>query len=40
VFARIWDLAHGAAGSTATRVSDLDIPSRATIPYLNEPWYC
>jgi Radical SAM superfamily len=40
VFARIWELAHDAAGLIAPWVIDLDIPARATIPYLNEPWYC
>jgi len=40
VFARIWELAHDAAGLIAPWAVDLDIPARATIPYLNEPWYC
>jgi len=40
VFARIWALAHEAAGLRASRSTDFDIPARATIPYLNEPWYC
>jgi hypothetical protein len=38
VFARVWALAHEAAGVAAPRRDPL--PSRATIPYLNEPWYC
>jgi len=38
VFARVWTLAHEAAGLAAPS-RDL-LPSRATIPYLNEPWYC
>ena len=38
VFARVWALAHEAAGVTAPPRDPL--PSRATIPYLNEPWYC
>lgn len=33
IFAGIWELAHGHA-------PDFHIASRATIPYLNEPWYC
>jgi radical SAM superfamily enzyme YgiQ (UPF0313 family) len=38
VFARVWTLAHEAAGLTAP--SREPLPSRATVPYLNEPWYC
>jgi radical SAM superfamily enzyme YgiQ (UPF0313 family) len=38
VFARVWDLAHAAAGRVPPVREPL--PSRATIPYLNEPWYC
>jgi radical SAM superfamily enzyme YgiQ (UPF0313 family) len=38
VFDRVWTLAHEAAGLDAVRRPPL--PSRATIPYLNEPWYC
>ncbi len=48
-FARVWDAAHaasqksaaetvGAARWAARRAAPL--PSRAAIPYLNEPWYC
>ena len=33
IFSRIWELAHG-------RPRDFHLASRATIPYLNEPWYC
>lgn len=40
LFGRIWALAHEAAGLSASRHTDPDIPARATIPYLNEPWYC
>ena len=38
VFARVWDLAHTAAGLLPPPREPL--PSRATVPYLNEPWYC
>ena len=38
IFDRVWTLAHEAAGLDAARRPPL--PSRATIPYLNEPWYC
>lgn len=38
VFARVWTLAHESAGLVAPSRDPL--PSRATIPYLNEPWYC
>jgi beta-xylosidase len=38
-FARVWDLAHDRAGVAAVH-RDQVLVSRATIPYLNEPWYC
>jgi radical SAM superfamily enzyme YgiQ (UPF0313 family) len=38
MFDRVWELAHDAAGIAAPP-RDL-LPSRATVPYLNEPWYC
>jgi radical SAM superfamily enzyme YgiQ (UPF0313 family) len=34
-FARIWEMAYG-----APQPVDPDRPARATIPYLEEPWYC
>lgn len=34
-FARIWELAYGAAPA-----EDPDRPKRTTIPFLEEPWYC
>jgi radical SAM superfamily enzyme YgiQ (UPF0313 family) len=42
LFNRVWDLAHAAAGRTAPDRLDLDRdrPSRTTIPFLTEPWYC
>jgi radical SAM superfamily enzyme YgiQ (UPF0313 family) len=40
LFDRVWSLAHDAAGVRAARYADPDVPARATIPYLNEPWYC
>ena len=33
VFGKIWELAH-------EQQPDFHLASRATIPYLNEPWYC
>jgi len=33
IFRQIWALACG-------RAPDFHLPSRATIPYLDEPWYC
>jgi len=33
IFGKIWELANG-------QPPDLHLASRATIPYLNEPWYC
>jgi radical SAM superfamily enzyme YgiQ (UPF0313 family) len=38
LFARAWTPAHHAAGSAAPMRAPL--PSRASVPYLNEPWYC
>jgi hypothetical protein len=38
MFGRVWELAHAAAGLSVPPREPL--PSRATIPYLNEPWYC
>ena len=38
IFERVWDIAHRAAGVRPATRSPL--PSRAAIPYLNEPWYC
>ena len=40
LFARVWALAHDAAGVSAEQYAEPDIPARAAIPYLNEPWYC
>jgi len=40
VFDRVWILAHVAAGLAPARRLDTPRPARATIPYLNEPWYC
>ena len=37
-FARVWDEAHAAARLVAPARAPL--ASRATVPYLNEPWYC
>jgi hypothetical protein len=37
-FARVWDVAYEAAGRPAPARRPL--ASRATVPYLNEPWYC
>jgi radical SAM superfamily enzyme YgiQ (UPF0313 family) len=39
-FDRIWQIAHDTAGlSPPTRQAE-PLIARATIPYLNEPWYC
>jgi radical SAM superfamily enzyme YgiQ (UPF0313 family) len=40
VFDRVWMLAHAAARLAPPRRLDTPRPARATIPYLNEPWYC
>jgi radical SAM superfamily enzyme YgiQ (UPF0313 family) len=38
MFARVWTCAHESAGVPLPDRRPL--PSRATVPYLNEPWYC
>jgi hypothetical protein len=38
MFDRVWTDAHAAAGVTPPPRQPL--VSRATVPYLNEPWYC
>ena len=40
-FAAVRELAYTARGvSKPLRAFDLILPSRASIPYMNEPWYC
>ena len=39
VFSSAWDLAHDMAGGTVPPRASVSRP-RATVPYLNEPWYC
>ena len=39
VFARAWEIAHDTAGGTVPPRTSASRP-RATVPYLNEPWYC
>lgn len=39
VFDRAWAVAHAAAALTAPARS-APVIARATVPYLNEPWYC
>jgi hypothetical protein len=38
IFDRLATLAHHRAGTV--RVSSKPFRDRATVPYLNEPWYC
>ncbi len=40
IFAMAWRTAHDAAGLASDRRAMPPLPARATIPYLNEPWYC
>lgn len=41
VFARVWNASHDFAGVDAPARREMPIlPSRATVPYLTEPWYC
>jgi radical SAM superfamily enzyme YgiQ (UPF0313 family) len=39
-FERIWHAASLAAGRSIEESALPLLPSRATVPYLNEPWYC
>jgi hypothetical protein len=38
MFEGVWKLAHEAAGVVPPAREPL--AARATVPYLNEPWYC
>jgi radical SAM superfamily enzyme YgiQ (UPF0313 family) len=41
VFARVWEAAHAHADAQPPPRRQLPVlPSRATVPYLTEPWYC
>ena len=41
IFAAVRELAHVARGAGKTsRLFDLVLPSRSSVPYMNEPWYC
>jgi hypothetical protein len=40
IFQRIEDAAFAAASGGITRSALPVLPSRAAVPYLNEPWYC
>jgi len=40
LFAEIAALAHIRAGVPAPRFESRPVRARATVPYLNEPWYC
>jgi radical SAM superfamily enzyme YgiQ (UPF0313 family) len=39
VFAKAWEVAHSVAGGAVPPQRSAPRP-RATVPYLNEPWYC
>ena len=38
IFARVWEIVHRETGTMLPRRPPL--AARATVPYLNEPWYC
>jgi radical SAM superfamily enzyme YgiQ (UPF0313 family) len=40
IFERVWKATHEAAGVDTEFAAQPMLPSRAAIPYLNEPWYC
>ena len=39
IFFQVWDLAERAAGGMG-KSSFPPLPARATLPYINEPWFC
>ncbi len=39
-FEQLWRAAHRAAGRKTEESAMPVLPARATVPYLNEPWYC
>ena len=40
-FSQMWEAARHAAGESSAAASSIEIlPARATIPYINEPWFC
>ncbi|HYM00530.1 MAG TPA: CUAEP/CCAEP-tail radical SAM protein [Blastocatellia bacterium] len=41
IFSFVWDKLQSAVGTPGKPApNDTSIPKRATVPYLNEPWYC
>ncbi len=40
IFSELWKLAHQAAGLAVRAIPGPPLVSRASIPYLTEPWYC
>jgi radical SAM superfamily enzyme YgiQ (UPF0313 family) len=40
LFDQVWSIAHRYSGQPGRRLSAAVPPSRAEIPFLNEPWYC
>jgi radical SAM superfamily enzyme YgiQ (UPF0313 family) len=40
IFAHIWRAAHAAAGIPAPRIPGNSAAHPATVPFLDEPWYC
>ncbi len=40
IFGHVWEVAHKFAGKNPIPSMQLEIADRATVPYLNEPWYC
>jgi hypothetical protein len=39
-FEQLWRAANRAAGRKTQESAMPVLPARATVPYLNEPWYC
>ncbi|MCK6622934.1 MAG: radical SAM protein [Calditrichaceae bacterium] len=40
IFMQIWEIANAMLGLSDPLPEPAPLPSRAAIPYLNEPWYC
>jgi len=41
IFSQVWELAERAGGKKGEAIFRMEpLPARATIPYINEPWFC
>ena len=40
VFSAVWEATHRSAKSFTAQPFSTDLVARASVPFLNEPWYC